>query len=197
MKQWCRRLVSSALLLAMVQPQAALAQTAAAPNSTASNTVEVPPARTLILPRDTPVEMMVMAEVSTKEHGEGHRFKLRTTKALIVDGQIVVPPNALAWGEVTSAEKSGSVGKGGRLSARLLHLEHAGRTIRLEGDTSTKSRNQTGTVVAAVVGLGLLGLLARGNNAKLKAGELMTGFIGEDTGFDVPAAAAAAALPAG
>ena len=45
---------------------------------------------------------------------------------------------------------------------------------------------------AGVFGLGLLGLFAKGNNAKIKAGELMTGFTTEDTLFYVESAKPAA-----
>jgi hypothetical protein len=40
-----------------------------------------------------------------------------------------------------------------------------------------------------VLALGPLGLFARGNNAKIKAGELMTGFVDQDTELPRPALA--------
>ena len=139
----------------------------------------------LVLRRDTPVHLMVMNEVSTKERSVGYRFKLHVHEPVIVSGVTVVPAGTLAYGEVMSAESSGNVGKSGRLSARLLNIELGGRAIGISGETTANGKSGTGEVVAAVIGLGLLGLFAKGNNAKIKAGELMTGFTTEDTLFDV------------
>ena len=149
----------------------------------------------LVLQRDTPVHLMVMNEVSTKERSAGYRFKLRVNEPVIVSGVIVVPAGTLAYGEVMSAESSGNVGKSGRLSARLLNIDLGGRAIGISGETTANGKSGTGEVVAAVIGLGLLGLFAKGNNAKIKAGELMTGFTTEDTQFDVDVASPAASPP--
>ncbi len=135
------------------------------------------------LARDTPVPLMVMSEVTTKTATAGHRFMLRTTAPLTIAGAVIVPTNTPAWGEVVTAKASGAVGKGGQLTAKLLYLDLDGRHIALTGETSSKARKATGDVVMGVVGMGILGLLARGNNAKLKAGEALTGFIAEDTVF--------------
>jgi hypothetical protein len=158
-----------------------LSTSAADPASTATAGVAAAP---LILRRDTPVHLMVMSEVSTKERSAGYRFKLRVNAPVTVSGAIVIPEGTTAYGEVTSAESSGNVGKSGRLSARLLNIDLAGRIIGISGETTASGKSGTGEVVAAVLGIGLLGLFAKGNNAKIKAGELMTGFTTEDFAFD-------------
>jgi hypothetical protein len=191
------RLGSVAVVLAMVASQTALAQQAAnppVPAAVATPAAMATPAtgttRTIIVPRDTPVQLMVWNEVSTKDRGVGYLFKLRVQAPVVIDGATVIPTGATAWGEVTSAQRSGAVGRGGELGARLVGVDVGGRRIRLEGETTTKGHNAKGEVIAAVVGLGVLGLLMRGNNAKIKAGELMTGFIVEDTPVAVPIVAA-------
>lgn len=133
-----------------------------------------------VIPRDTPVHLMVLNEVSTKDHEAGHRFRLRVNKPIIVDGEELVPVGATAWGVLTEAEKSGNVGKRGSLSATLSHIEHDGAAIPLEGGTISDGKSGKGETILGVLAMGPLGLFAKGNNAKIKAGEMMTAFVSED-----------------
>ena len=134
----------------------------------------------LIIPRDTPVHLMVVNEVSTKDHEPGHRFRLRVDKPVVIDGQEVIAVGTTAWGELTEAKSSGNTGKRGSLAAKLSHVELAGKEIPLEGDTSAEGKSGKGETILGVLALGPLGLFAKGNNAKIKAGERMTGFVAED-----------------
>lgn len=163
--------------------------------TTAIVSAPVAPAGTVLLKRDTPIHLMVMSEVSTKERGIGYRFKLRVNQPVTVGGAIVVPVGTLAWGEVTSATSSGNVGKSGTLSAKLLHVDLNGLFIPLTGETQAAGKNGTGDAVMAVMALGVLGLFAKGNNAKIKAGELMTGFTAEDAQIPAPVPSTSAQAP--
>lgn len=136
------------------------------------------------IPRDTPLRLMVLNEVSTKDHEPGHRFKLRVDAPVLVDGKEVVPVGATAWGELLTAEKSGNIGKSGKLSARLLYLDLDGREIPIDGATEADGKSGKGETILGVLSLGVFGLFAKGNNAKLKAGEKMTAFISDDVIFD-------------
>lgn len=184
--------VSTPLQAQVVMAQSPAAPVAAVPDLPVDAPALQPP---LVLRRDTPVHLMVMNEVSTKERSAGYRFKLRVNEPVIVSGVTVVPAGTLAYGEVMSAESSGNVGKSGRLSARLVNIDLGGRAIGISGETTANGKSGTGEVVAAVIGLGLLGLFAKGNNAKIKAGELMTGFTTEDTLFDIAEAKPTASPP--
>lgn len=145
--------------------------------------VETQSSDMVLLPKDTPIHMMVTAEVTTKTHGAGHRFRLRVTEPVAVDGRVLVPIGATAWGEVTSAERSGNIGKSGQLSARLLFVDLDGKRVPVSGERTDKGKSGTAETVMGVIGLGLFGLLAKGNNAKLKAGEMFTAFTSEDVTF--------------
>ena len=163
--------------------------------TTAIVSVPVAPAGTVLLKRDTPIHLMVMSEVSTKERGIGYRFKLRVNQPVLVGGAIVIPVGTLAWGEVTSATSSGNVGKSGTLSAKLLNIDLNGTLIPLTGETQAAGKSGTGEAVMAVMAIGLLGLFAKGNNAKIKAGELMTGFTAEDAQIPAPSISTAPVAP--
>lgn len=172
------------LLLVVAQTQAASSSEALAPLAT--DVVAAPvassraPAETIVIPKDTPVHLMTLTEVTTKTDTAGTRFKLRVNEDVVIDGSAVIPKGTLAWGEVTSAESSGNLGKSGRLTARLLFIELNGQRIPIEGDTSAKGKSGTAETVVGVLGLGLLGLFAKGNNAKIKAGEKSTAFVAND-----------------
>ena len=137
------------------------------------------------LPSDTPIHLMVVSEVTTKTHSAGYRFRLRVNEPVIINSVEVVPVGALAWGEVTSASSSGNVGKSGQIEARLLYLEAAGTRIPIEGTRNDKGKGATGETVMAVIGLGVFGLFAKGNNARIKAGEKITAFTTEDVQLDL------------
>lgn len=148
-----------------------------------------PPA--LILPKGTMVRLMVLNEVNSRDHKTGHRFVLRVDEEVKIGGATVIPIGAKAWGEVTGAEGTGGVGKSGRLSAKLLYVEGGGQKIPLDGNRQSKGGDSTGQLVGAVVGFGIFGLLTKGNNATLKAGEIINGYTLDDARFDPPAVASA------
>jgi hypothetical protein len=129
------------------------------------------------------VRLMVLDEVNSRDHRAGHRFVLRVDEDVRSDGVTVIPTGAKAWGEVVSAEGTGGAGKGGRLNARLLYVEANGAKIPLDGERQSSGNSSTGAVVTSVVAFGLFGLLMKGNNAKLKAGEILNGYTVEDASF--------------
>ncbi|MBW8295127.1 hypothetical protein [Sphingopyxis sp.] len=140
----------------------------------------------LLLRRDTPIHFMVINEVTTKTHRAGHRFKLRVDKPVIVDGDVVIAVGATGWGEVTAATGSGNIGKSGKLQAKLLYVESRGLQIPINGTNAAKGAGGGGETALGILALGPLGLFAKGNNAKIKAGELMTGFVEQD--IEIPRA---------
>lgn len=185
-----RKFSGAALLLAAALPVVSVAQEAPASVEQPAVTAAVPDAvpSLLILPEDTPVHLMVLNEVTTKEHSAGHRFKLRVQEPVVIEGATVIPVGAMAWGEVLSAERSGNIGKSGKVSARLLYVETGGVRIPVSGETSSKGKSGTAETVMGVLGLGVLGLFAKGNNAKIKAGEKMIAFTTEATELPRPSA---------
>lgn len=130
------------------------------------------------------MQLMVLNEVSTDKVKPGERFILRVDAPVVVGGVTIVPVGAHAWGEVLSAEKSGHLGKSGKLSVRLLSLEVDGQQIPISGENRSAGENGTTQVALGVLGLGPLALLARGNNAKLKAGEIFSAYFETDMLYD-------------
>jgi hypothetical protein len=159
-------------------------QSAAAPQPNVVVAPAAPPPGEVLVERDTLVRLMVLNEVSTRTAKPGDRFVLRVDEPVTIGGTTVIPVGTKAWGEVLDAEKSGSIGKAGRIAARLLFIDAAGAQIPISGDTKTKGEKGTTQVGFGVLGLGPLGLLAPGNNARLKAGEIFSAYIETDMLFD-------------
>lgn len=134
---------------------------------------------------DTPVELMATKEVSTADVTAGTRFKLRLNKPVMVAEGLTIPVGTWAHGEVVSASDSGGLGKSGKMTARLLYLEFGANKIPLEGEISTKG-NGAGSAGAAVIFAGVAGFFHRGNNAKIKAGEIINAFVAQDTTLVLP-----------
>lgn len=156
----------------MAEPPAAVLQPAA---------VKVAPT---FLRQDTPLELMAVKEVSTADASAGTRFKLRVNKPVTMEGKVVIPVGAWAFGEVVDAIDSGGLGKSGRMTARLLYVQTGDAQIPLSGDVSAKGTG-AGSAGLAILFTGWAGFFHRGNNAKIKAGEILTGFIAEDTWLDL------------
>lgn len=168
-----------AVLLAACAPGASTAQEAADPVAEPA-----PQAGMIRVEQDTLIRLMVLNEVSSRTAQPGHRFVLRVDEPVIVGGATIIPVGAKAWGEVVDSSKSGSVGKAGRLSARLLHVEVGGEAVPISGENKTAGDKGTTQVAIGMLGLGPLALLAPGNNAKLKAGEIFNAYLTSDMSFD-------------
>lgn len=150
----------------------------------AQSPLEGSPVPPILLRQDTPVELMAIKEVSTADTAAGARFKLRVNKAVTMDGKTVIPVGASAYGEVIAANDSGGLGKSGRMTARLLYVQTGDAQILLSGDVNAKGTG-AGSAGVAILFTGWAGFFHRGNNAKIKAGEILTGFIAEDAWLDM------------
>ena len=181
--------MTSSLMLAAALAAASLgAQTASPPAETVAtveSTAPVAPAK-LIMPKGTMVRLMVTKEVNSRDNHAGDRFALRVDEDVRIGRVTIVPIGTKGYGEVVDSEGSGAVGKSGKLNARLLYLDLNGRHIELDGDRHSAGSGGTGQVVGGVVAFGVFGLLMKGNNASLKAGEILNGYTLSDAEFDIP-----------
>lgn len=138
----------------------------------------------LVLLKGTLVRLMLTKEINSRDNHAGQRFSLRVDEDVKVDGVTIVPIGSKAWAEVVSAEGTGAAGKSGRLNARLLYVEAMGQQVQIEGERAAKGGSSTGAVVASVLAFGIPGLLMKGNNATLRAGEIFNGYTVSDASFE-------------
>lgn len=163
-------------LSALTQPILAFAQDAA----------PVAAHGTVVLPRDTPVVLLATSEIRSDKAAAGTLFKLRVQQPIRAGGGIVVPIGTAAFGQVVSAEGSGGLGKNGAMDVKLRYIQLGDARIPIDGEKAARGVG-AGSAGMAVLFVGVAGLFHRGNNAKIKAGELLSGFVSEDVTLDVAA----------
>ncbi len=152
------------------------------------------PAQRVLLKRDTPIELMATKEVNTADVKPGTIFKLRVNRPVTIDGVVVIPIGAWVYGEVLAARGSRGLGRSGTLKAKLSYLELGDTKIAVTGDVSTKGAAVTSTVILVALA-GWPGFFNRGNDAKIKAGDMVSALIGEDVAFDVAGSVVTRAAP--
>jgi hypothetical protein len=179
------------ILLVIVAQAAAASLPSPVPLTNANQRAAV---GSIVLAKNTPVELMAPTEVSTADATAGTIFKLRVNRAIQVNGATVVPVGTPAFGQVVSAIDSGGLGKSGRMTAKLLNIRLGSTEIPLEGETSAKGTG-AGSAGVAVLFTGVIGLFHRGNNAKIKAGELLVGYVAQDVTLPTSAPALPATVP--
>jgi hypothetical protein len=158
--------------------------------SPAPEPVSPPVAASVVAKAGTALRLMVWNEVSTRSAKAGDRFLMIVDAPVAIDGRIVIPRGAKAWGEVVSARSSGMVGRAGALETRLLHLDTAGGPVPIAPTptavTSDKGRNGALQMVMVTAALTPWGPFARGNNARLKAGHIVEAVLGADVPVAAP-----------
>jgi hypothetical protein len=148
-----------------------------------------PPANfgdTVKLMRDTPLELMATKEITTATAKPGMPFKVRVNKPVMQGNRIIIPVGSWAYGEVVTATDAGGLGKSGKMTARLTYLALGDAKIALDGRLDSKGTG-SGSAGVAVLIVGITGLFHRGNNAKIKAGEIINAFTSEDVLLDLAA----------
>lgn len=130
------------------------------------------------------VQLMVINEVSTRDAKPGKRFVVEVSAPVMVGDRIAIAAGTPGVGEITQASTSGVVGRSGKLATRLLYLDLNGRHVALSGAFNSAGQGAGAQVVVMAVLLNPLGVLARGNNGKLKAGQIISGAIAEDVDLD-------------
>jgi hypothetical protein len=146
--------------------------------------------------QEIPIELMVMREVSAAVAKPGELFKLEAINDVRTDDRVLIARGAIAWGEVAEAVAPGAGGRGGRIAIRLLYVEANGLRVPLDGASSIEARRSNRDVAALSASLGVFALLARGHDARFKAGEIVTGFVVTENAASPPAGASIM-LPAG
>ncbi len=138
---------------------------------------------------------MILNEVTTKTAKAGDTFVVILDQPIIIGDRVVVPAGLRGLGEVTLAKGNGGLGTSGKLTTRLLYLDFKGSHIAITGDIRSAGNGGTDQVILASLALTPWGLFARGNNAKLKAGDIVDASVAED--YKVPPVAGAAAMNTG
>lgn len=128
----------------------------------------------LVLPAGSELELMVLLEIDSDRARPGDPVKLRVNRPVKVGAVTVVPVGAAAQGEVVAAQSSGAMMRRGRLAVKITSVTLGGRAISLGAPTERRARAGGGEDLWRLAFTPAWLLFARGNSAKLKAGELLS-----------------------
>lgn len=156
------------------------------------------PAPALLLPKATPIVIVIDAELGSKVSITGQSFPIRLAKPVIVDGVEVLPEGIKGEGQVVHAKKAGMAGAAGELVLAARYLEHDGRRIELRSfrffeagsDTLSKGQDNTGVSNVTTALAGPIGFLIGGGNTNIAPGTLASAKIRNDETFARPAGSA-------
>lgn len=126
---------------------------------------------TVTIPDGTEFTVVTTEEISSKTAAEGDPLSFKVAEDVTVNGKVVIARGTLVKGMVSTASKSGRMGKAGQLSIRVESTTTVdNKKIKLRASKGKEGDDKTGTTVALVVLFGPLGFLKKGKNATIKEG---------------------------
>jgi len=128
-----------------------------------------------VIPEGAVVELEVTQTVSTKTSVRGDKFGLRLVQPIVVEGKVLAPAGLTGVGEVVHAAKAGMAGKAAELIVTARYLDDDGVAIPLRGlNIATHSKSLSDEATAAVIAVGVIGLLVKADEAAVPAGTRAT-----------------------
>lgn len=131
------------------------------------------------LERGAAVELMVLTEVASGRAQAGDLVKLRVNAPVIIGGAVVVPVGTPAYGRVEKSEQTGGALQRGSLSVSLTHILIGDQRLSLLGAFDRRGQGGKNDDAVKLLLAPMYVLFSPGNLAKLKAGDLVVGHIGE------------------
>jgi hypothetical protein len=143
----------------------------------------------VVIPAGTRITVRLNEELSTANSRKGAQFSTRVEKPIVVDGRVVVPVGAIAYGRILDVERNKRVDRP-KLDGTLTSLMIGNREVPIVTDVvGAKGKRGgglakvgAGTLVGAVFGAPLAGAAAgAGVAAVMKGSDLVipAGTIGE------------------
>jgi hypothetical protein len=160
-------------------PAATDAQSAA---NQANAPAPAPAPQPIIVPKGTPIEVVLDQSLSTKTSTEGQSFSATVVDPVIVDGQEVIAKGAHARGTVTRVKAAGRFKGASELGLALRHIEINGQRYEIAASTPELSKKGKGKRTGALVGGGAGGGALIGGLAGGGKGALIGGLIGAGAG---------------
>ena len=143
-------------------------------------------AATVKVPEGTEFRMRLEEKLSSKTTVEGDRFTVTLMEDVPLPDGTILRAGYRGVGEVVNAEKSGRVGKKGQLNVRLNYVSVGSDRIKLRASKGAEGSGNTGNMVAAIVLVGVFGLLVKGKSAEIAKGSQITAFSDTDTDLTSP-----------
>lgn len=154
----------------------------------------------VVLAEGTSLNLVTVQEISSKVAKLGDPVSFKVDEDVAVNGHVVISKGTPARGSVINAEKSGRMGKSGKLGVQVESTTTVdGQPLRLRAAHGKEGDDKTNSVVALSMLSGFF-LLKKGEDAKIKEGTRVKVYVGEEKRFRVSGASLvaqdAAAQPA-
>jgi hypothetical protein len=166
--------------------QSATDNTSSSPTTDAAKSgakeVKAPAERPLVVPADTPIEVVLDESISSKTAASGETFTATVESPVEVEGKVAVPKGARASGVIREAKAAGHFKGGAVLSLALTSINIEGRDHEIHTSAPTLTSKGKGKRTAALVGGGAGGGALIGGLAGGGKGALIGGLIGAAAG---------------
>ncbi len=143
---------------------------------------ESPQAGEVTIPDGTDFEIVTVDEISSKTATEGDPLTFKVAEDVKIGGQVVIAKDTIVKGTVSNSQKSGRMGKSGKLGIRVEStLAVDGQKVRLRASKGKEGDDKTGSVIALTILVSPLFLLKHGKDAKIKPGTKIKVYTDEET----------------
>ena len=140
------------------------------------------------VPEGTEFPLRIEDSLSSKTAHDGDRFTVTLTDDVKLPDGMVLKAGYRGVGEVVHAEKSGMLGKTGKLDLRVSYLKVGEQRIRLRGSKGAEGKHNTGAQVVTVVLVGVFAAFIKGHNIDIPKGATFSAFVDQDLALDSPLA---------
>ena len=118
--------------------------------------------RPLVIPADTPIEVVLDQTISSKTAHAGDKFTATVESPVEIEGRVAIPKHARAEGVVREAKSAGRFKGGAVLSLALTSVTVNGKDHEIETSAPTMASKGKGKRTAVMVGGGAAGGAAIG-----------------------------------
>lgn len=137
-----------------------------------------------------------MEPMSSVRHHRGDAYKLRTTTAIVVDGQTLAPAGTEVVGAVVHANKSRSGGQAGELLLAARSMQVGDAHVPLKGmKLGASGQDRSTSALAASFVIGPLAMFMRGQEVEIPAHTRAHAKVAADVSFAPPPAATSESAP--
>lgn len=144
----------------------------------------------ITLAEGTALNLVTAQEISSKTAKPGDPVSFKVDEDVSVNGHVLISKGTPAKGSVINAEKSGRMGKAGKLGIQVESTTTVdGQPLRLRAAKGKEGDDKTNSVAALSILVSSLFLLKKGEDATIKEGTKVTVYVGEERRFRVTAGA--------
>lgn len=140
----------------------------------------------IVLAEGTTVYLVTPEEISSKKAQLGDLVNFKVDEDVFANGHVVISKGTLAQGRVMNAEKSGRMGKSGKLGIRFESTSTVdGQPIRIRAAKGREGDDKTTSVAALSILVSSLFMLKKGGEAIIKEGTKVQVYVDEEKRFKV------------